>query len=107
MAEWHLRELRDALEQRGWRLIAELPSDKHNVSAYWQLQRSSKKPAVVIAFDGLDESKVLPLFESYGCYVVGQERLILYFKKRSLDSTERHRVWQQELHDFVTQLDAI
>lgn len=108
MAEWHLKELRDGLENRGWRLINALPGDGRGISAYWQFQRSSNEPIITIAFEGLGDLSVLPLEKSYGCHVVGRETTGLYFKKRSRDDGERHRTWRQELSDFIAAMeDAI
>ena len=39
MAQWHLDEIRAALEKRGWRLTAELPGNDYNISATWQFER--------------------------------------------------------------------
>ena len=61
---------------------------------------------MIIAFDGLDDLRVMPLNEAYACHVVGREAVILYFKKRSRHSQERHRIWQKELADSVARLTS-
>ncbi len=105
MAQWHLQELRVALEQRGWRLISEQPGDDNSISAYWHLQRSDNEPTLVIAFQGLSETACLPLSKSYGCSIVGKENIGLYFKKRSRENKERHQQWQEELQKFIGRLE--
>jgi hypothetical protein len=87
MAEWHLKELRDALENRGWRLIAALPGDDRAISADWQFERSSTEPIITLAFEGLADLFVLPLENAYGCHVVGQEKIGLYFSSRPVNAT--------------------
>ncbi len=69
MAEWHLRELRGALEQKGWQIIAELPGQDNATSCVWEIRRSTREPAVFIAFEGQDELTTLPIAESYGCHI--------------------------------------
>jgi hypothetical protein len=105
MAVWHLEELRTALENRGWRLIAQLPGPDHNVSAVWLLKRSPNEPTAQIAFDGLDDMSTLSPEESYGCRLIGNEKVSLYFKKRSRDDGPRHRIWRKQLEDFVARVD--
>ncbi|HYE71935.1 MAG TPA: hypothetical protein VEF04_01335 [Blastocatellia bacterium] len=105
MAQWHLQEIREAFENRGWRFVGELPSDDHNVSAYWQFQRSPKEPVITIAFEGLDDLETLPLEQAYGCHIVGQETIGLYFKRRSRDDKERHKIWRKSLVEFIDQVN--
>jgi hypothetical protein len=105
MAVWHLEELRCALENRGWRLIAQLPGPDHNVSAVWLLKRGSNEPMAQIAFEGLGDASTLPLEQAYGCHLIGDEGSSLYFKKRSRDDGPRHKIWQRQLEDFVARLD--
>ena len=105
MAQWHLQELRVALEQRGWRLISEQPGDDNSISAYWHLQRSVNEPTLVIGFEGQGQTDCLPLSKSYGCFVVGEENIKLYFKRRSQENKERHQQWQEELQKFIGQME--
>jgi hypothetical protein len=105
MAAWHLEELRTALENRGWRLIAQLPGPDHNVSAVWLLKRRSDEPMAQIAFEGLDDLSALPLEQAYGCHLIGDAETSLYFKKRARDDRPRHRIWRKQLEDFITRLD--
>ena len=102
MADWHLDELRWALEGRGWRVVAEHPGDGVRVSATWEIERSSRRPALFIDFDGLDDLHVLPLSKSYGCRVRNAAGAGLYFRRRR----NRSR-WKEELDAFVAALDVL
>ncbi len=105
MAKWHLQELRIALEQKGWRLIAEEPGDDNSISAYWNLQRSLNDPTLLIGFEGQGETGFLPLHKTYGCSIVGKENIGLYFTKRSQENKERHQEWQRALQEFIGRLE--
>ena len=100
MAKWHIDELRAALEHRGWRLKSELPGDDVRISGSWALVRSGQPSEIVIDFDGLDESRVLPMAESYACTVRGTNHS-LYFRRRGEASTPQRERWRGELAQFV------
>lgn len=106
MADWHLQEIRDALESRGWKLVAEHPGDDHRVSATWEIERSTKKPPVFIDFDGLDDLKALPLDQSYGCSVRGNHSPRLYFGRKGESGSRRQQNWRRDLRQFLDELDS-
>ena len=102
MADWHLTELRAALERCGWHFESELPGDDYRVSATWSFARSGKPAqALLIDFDGLDDIRTLPLNESYGCRARGTAHA-LYFRRRGTNDPPARDRWQSELDDFVT-----
>ena len=105
MAEWHLKELRDALEQGGWRITAERPGDDYSISATWEIQRSSKLPTILIDFKGLDDMVTLPIEQSYGCHVRGQNSCRLYFGRRGEGRSQVRQAWKDELTLFTQALD--
>ena len=101
MAEQHLRELRDALSRRGWRILGERPGDDYRVSGSWEIQRSTRVPPVLIDFNGLDDMACLPMQECYGCAIRGHQAPGLYFSK----GYGKH--WQADLEAFVQSLDGL
>jgi hypothetical protein len=104
MAEWHLTDLRNALERRGWRFEAELPGDEYRVSGTWVLSRSGRPDqALLIDFDGLDDMRTLPLNESYGCSVRGTTNSLYFLRRSSNDPPARHR-WVSDLDSFVKKI---
>jgi|SRR5262245_2053204 len=100
MAEWHLRELRAALEKRGWRVAAELPGDDRRISASWDMKRAGDTHHLIIDFDGFDDMRVLPLFESYACSARGTPHS-LYFGRRGVRGSKARERWNFELAAFV------
>ncbi len=102
MAIWHQESLRNALEARGWRIVAEHPGDGYGISGSWEIQRSTHKPPLFINFDGLDDLHCLPMPRSYGCHVREQPVSGLYFRKQ-----RSRALWTAELRAFIAALDDI
>src|SRR5829696_5415148 len=103
MAEWHLDELRAALERLGWRLVAEHPGDNYRISASWEIERSCKN--ALVDFNGLDDINTLPAEKAYGCHVREIPRLELYFASRGEKGSSKRSNWKNELKRFVDSLD--
>lgn len=106
MAQWHLDELRAALERRGWRFAREMPGDDYRISGSWAFERSGAGPReIIIDFHGLDDMITLPMDEAYACYIRAS-RESLYFRRRvNRNPTARAR-WSKELAAFVDSLDG-
>ena len=102
MAEWHLRDLRNSLEHRGWQLVAEEEGDDLRVSGTWLMSREVE---IRIDFDGFDERGCFPIERSYACSVRGSG-LCLYFRRYGADSAA-HARWKRELSAFVNSLDGL
>jgi len=98
MAIWHLDELTDALERRGWRCV-QLAGDGYRISATWELKRAGDDRVLHVDFDGLDDMRTLPLAESYGCSVRETGR-VLYFRRQ-----RTRELWFSELREFVSDLE--
>lgn len=107
MAEWHLRELRNALEAKGWRVLAEHPGDERGLSASWEIERSTKKPSVFIDFEGLDDLITLPLEQSYACNIRGHRSSALYFSRKGSDGSRRRENWRDDLQQFLIDLETV
>lgn len=99
MAQWHLDELRIALERSGWRLTSELPGDDYRISGSWTLQRSGNTAGLIIDFEGLDDMKTLPVAQSYACSARGTPTSLYFGRKGEKHSDTRER-WSRELAAF-------
>ena len=102
MAEWHLKDLRNALESRGWRIVNELPSRHLYISGTWEIERDGKR--LSIDFNGIDDLNTLPMEKSYGCGVEGKIEG-LFFSRKGTKGSERAKTWKNELEKFVRGLD--
>ena len=106
MAQWHLDQLRDALQQRGWRLTGEMPGDDYRISGSWAFERSGQPASrLVIDFEGLDDMNTLPMSESYSCAVRGSPHS-LYFRRKGEASSRASERWSSELSAFVAGVDV-
>ena len=98
MAIWHLEELQNALERRGWRCV-QLAGDGYRISATWELKRAGDDRVLHVDFDGLDDMRTLALTESYGCTVRETGRGLYFRRQRTRE------LWLGELREFVTGLE--
>ncbi len=107
MSEWHLREIRNALEARGWKIITEHPGDDYRVSATWEIERSTMDPPVFIDFEGLDDLITLPLEQSYSCRIRGHDSPGLYLGRKGEGGSRRRQNWQSDLKKYLSELDRM
>ena len=99
MATWHLEELRNALERRGWRCV-ELPGDDRRISATWELSRAGDERHLHVDFEGLDDLRTLPLAESYGCSIRETGGSVYFRRQRARE------IWEREIRAFVDALEV-
>ena len=107
MAEWHLNELRNAIERFGWRFVAEHPSDDLYISASWEFHRSDQEPDLWIDFGGIDDLRTLPIEQSYGCHARNQSSEGLYFRRKGSSDSAKREIWLKELNAFVASLNNL
>jgi hypothetical protein len=100
MSKPHLQALEEALTRRGWRIVAVHPGNDEDVSASWEVQRSTGEPSLFIDFEGLDDTECLALEESYGCHVRGSRKSSLYFRPVN----KSRLLWEPELAEFIRSL---
>jgi len=78
MAQWHLSEIEDGLEQIGWKVVSRDPGNDYDISETWVLKRSK---ILFLDFLGLDDMNTLPIEHSYGCKIRDTEIELYFFKK--------------------------
>ncbi|TAP42619.1 hypothetical protein [Alteromonas sp. KUL49] len=93
----HLELLRKALERKKWQFVQELPSNGYEISGYWEFARPNGNPKFLLAFEGLDDMKTLTIENAFGCHVVGQNEIGLYFGKVG-------KSFPQELDKFIEEV---
>jgi len=98
MADWHLAELRAALEKRGWRIV-ERDGDDYRISGTWELGRSRDPRTLLIDFDGLDDMKTLPIDQSYACRL-RDSGVAIYFRR-----ARNEEQWREELAAFIEAIE--
>jgi hypothetical protein len=84
---------------KGWRIVAHHPGDDYNVSASWEVQRSTRFPSVFIDFAGLDDMVCLPLEQAYACRIREFPTVNLYFGTGN-------KKWAESVQAFVEALGS-
>mgnify|MGYP001198211245 FL=1 len=100
MAEWHLIDLRNALQRKKWQVFTCLKGNDYDGSGIWQIQRPDGTEKRHIEFDGLDDMETLSLEASYGCKVRELPGCKLYFHRKG-------SAWKQQLVEFVDRLSQL
>lgn len=104
MAVWHLKEVRTALEAKGWK-ISELPGDGYRYSAMWRIRRGDERRPFVLRFLGLDDMETLPIDKAYACDIQDL-KTSLYFRRRGAPGSRARETWLRELREFVRALES-
>jgi hypothetical protein len=101
----HLKELRTALAEHGWEVVAERLRGEDDVrgAATWELRRNGEGVPVLIDFAGFGPmGEDISLEESYACDVRGRPSPGLYFRRIN----RSRELWLRDLTAFVASLDA-
>jgi len=92
----HITDLRNALYNHDLTVASE--DDSPAFPAMWTLSHPYFTLPMTIAFYNVNDISVIPLHESFGCYLMEQPEISLYFTK-----TNRHS-WQRDLAVFIQTL---
>lgn len=92
----HITDLRNALYNHDLTVASE--EDSPAFPATWTLTHPYFTLPMTIAFYNVNDISVIPLHESFGCYLMEQPEISLYFTK-----TNRHS-WQRDLTVFIKTL---
>lgn len=101
----HLQELRVALAEAGWKIVAERLRGEDNVmgAATWEVHRGDRTLAVFIDFDGFGcMGEDVPLEMSSGCDVRGRRDGGLYFRRIN----RSRELWLRDLAAFIDSLGS-
>ena len=92
----HITDLRNALYNHDLTVASE--EDSPAFPAMWTLSHPYFTLPMTIAFYNVNDIRIIPLHESFGCYLMEQPEISLYFTK-----TNRHS-WQRDLAVFIQTL---
>jgi hypothetical protein len=105
MANWHLTELRAALEKRGWKITEQPDAEERGLAAIWQLTRAGDARTLFVDFAGWDgNGNLKPMAESHACKVRGTDHSV-YFSRRGERNSSARKRWESDLASFVKGLD--
>ncbi|GEM_PF-4785273 len=98
----HLKELRAALSKRKWHIHEELPGDDYKISAIWVITRPNGDNRSEIAFEGRCELHCLPIEQAYGCHLVANPDINLYFGDLKKSFPDSLRSFTEDLSSEYT-----
>lgn len=99
MSEKHINDIVRELSKHKWTITSDLPGDGLMISRYWIITNPRQRNIELkIAFEGMDDLEVLPIEKCYGCYLVTNKAISLYFSKNN-----PHK-WKKDLSEFVDSL---
>jgi hypothetical protein len=96
--QYHLYDIKAALNRNHWEVVSELPGNDYEVSAVWQIARPNGSNLLHIEFQGLDDMKTLPIDRAYGIKIREAPDIGVYFSRPS-------RSWITELEQFISKLE--
>lgn len=101
MAQWHIDELRKALENRNWKVQDEPYSHNNRMTGAWRLKKGDF--STIIFFEGYDESGVFEFEKSFGCNLKDKNDVALYLPKHKPKKAKPNslKAWQSELNEFI------
>ncbi len=97
MSDIHLNDIRRTLDKTHWSVVEELDGDGYRVSGVWVVERPDGTSRFHLDFEGLDDLRILPIEQSYGCTVREAPQVSCYFSRQG-------RSWPNELADFELKL---
>ncbi len=97
MGQWHIDEIANSLEQKGFRFIERQPGDSYRISASLVFARSLDNLAI-LNFDGLDDMVTLPTEKTCGCRVRDTDISLSLRKKRNQE-------WHSDLEAIIEMIN--
>jgi hypothetical protein len=106
MSMSHLKELRAALVDSGWKIVSERLRGEDDVegASTWEVRRVGDKCSVLIDFTGFGPmGEDISLEESYACAVRGRQDCGLYFRRIN----RSRELWLQDLSAFISSIGRV
>lgn len=96
MANWHLEELENRIQQLGWRIVSRIDGDGYRISGSWIISRKYERQ---LDFDGMDDLIVKPMHQAYACRIEGTKAGLYFYKKG--------KQWDNALTKFINELNQL
>ena len=100
MSDFHLNDLKKALEINHWTVVSELEGNDYDISGVWLVSRLDGKNQMHLEFEGLNDMEILPVVKSYGCRIKENPNIKLYLSRAE-------RSWKEDLSKFVEALNDV
>lgn len=98
---YHIEDLRNQLHNNDWNILKELEGNDLDISGYWIIKHLHyPNKFITLAFEGMDDLKVLPVESSYACFLSENPSISLYFSKNN------PKAWKKKLDEFVSNMES-
>lgn len=98
--KYHIEDLRDQLHNHNWIVLKESEGNDLDISEYWTIRhRYQPNKTCTLAFEGMDDLEVLPIENSYACFLSEEPAISLYFSKSI-------KLWKRDLNTFILNLNS-
>lgn len=95
----HIDSLQTCLLANHWTLLEEQEGNGLDISGRWVIRHASRPDkTLTLGFEGMGDLDVLPMAQSYGCFLVENHGICLYFSKNN------RAKWQRDVRQFVVDL---
>jgi hypothetical protein len=98
VSSFHIADIENSLYHHDWRITKSAGNDLE-ISEIWVIGKYHKR--LTLIFEGMGDLEVLPIEESYGCYLQNDPSASLYFSKNN------RKEWGKNLLDFIKKLEEI
>ncbi|OOS08346.1 hypothetical protein SAMN02745664_11650 [Moraxella cuniculi DSM 21768] len=97
----HISDIRNELYKKNFKIDNEIDGNEHDVSKYWVISHIyNPLLTFTIMFYGLSDDGVLPIEDSYGCELMENKNISLYFIKNN------QITWKKSLEIFVDNIQS-
>lgn len=97
--QFHIDNLETILYNNQWQILERKFGNDFDISEIWLISHLYyPNHTINIVFEGLDDLQVLPIKQSYVCYVLEDKNINLYFSKHNKNE------WKKSLTVFINQI---
>lgn len=97
--QFHINDLETSLYHNQWQILERQVSNEFDISEIWVISHLYyPNHTLAIVFEGLGDLEVLPIEQSYACYILENKAIELYFSKHNKNQ------WKQSLMLFINQI---
>lgn len=97
--QFHIDDLETILYNNQWQILERKLGNDFDISEIWLISHLYyPNYPINIVFEGLDDLQVLPIEQSYVCYVLEDKNINLYFPKHNKNE------WKKSLTIFISQI---
>jgi hypothetical protein len=98
VSSFHIADIENSLCNNDW-VISRYVGNDLDISEIWVVRKYHKM--LTLVFGGMGDLEVLPVEESYECYLKNDPSVSLYFSKNN------KKEWKKNLLNFIKKIEEI